>query len=145
MEQNLYVKTTEYISLLSLLHEIPVKPIKNDPTGPSSARRNVTYVLPFKKERILTNTLGFLSSIREDIDHIPAVCVAEERDANGLVVLLAVNKRTASGGNKILQEMERGFEQIFETISRALSDGGRRFAAYLFHRLLTVLINGGGR
>lgn len=123
MKQKPHVKSAEYISLLSLLHEVPTEPSKNNPTKSPPARTNVKYVLPFKKERTLTSTLGFLSSIEEDVNHIPAVCVAQEPDETGLAVFLAVNKRSADDGEQLLGKMKRGFEQVFATLSRELSNG----------------------
>lgn len=111
-EKNLQINCAENISLLSLLHSIPEKPRRNQLSFQSNSRSQI-YTLPFDKERSFTGILAFIASIRDDYKHIPAVCVGESRDSSHLKIFLAVNKAGTSDGNSILDDMKRGFDQIF--------------------------------
>lgn len=75
-EKDLQVNCAEDISLLSLLHSIPEKPRSNTLNFQPNSRSE-RYALPFDKERSFTGILAFISSIRDDYKHIPAVCVGE--------------------------------------------------------------------
>ncbi|KAL7621539.1 hypothetical protein AAE478_008864 [Parahypoxylon ruwenzoriense] len=110
----------ENIAVLHLLHPIPIQPSSNPVT--SSHYRSTGYTLSFEKERSLAGTLAFLASTRDDKDHIPAVCIEEDRSEVHLNVLLAVNKAWSNDGNQVLEELKRGFERIFSPLAQ-ISDG----------------------
>jgi hypothetical protein len=59
------------------------------------------YVLPFSKERGLTEVLAFLAKTKDGWDHIPAVCV--EQNSSGIIfnVILAINKSTYADAGEI--------------------------------------------
>jgi hypothetical protein len=76
--------------------------------------------LSFERERSLAGTLAFLSNVKDDPDHIPAVCVEEGPKSAFLSVLLAVNKVKRDDGNQVLQELKQGFERIFSVLSQDL-------------------------
>lgn len=63
----------EAVSLLHLLHPVPAQPLVN--ALPASRNMNAEYVLSLEDERSLVSTLAFLSSIKDDSNRIPALCV----------------------------------------------------------------------
>jgi hypothetical protein len=77
---------------------------------------NREYVLPFSKERGLTEVLAFLAKTKDGWDHIPAVCVGENSSGTNLDVILAINKRTYADGDDMLQKLKTSFEQIFQIL-----------------------------
>jgi hypothetical protein len=114
------ISRAENIALLYLLHSVPTLPSAN-PVDSQPIRQN-GYTLPFPRERRLTGTLAFLSSINDDPNHIPAVCVEEDPQSATLSVLLAVNRRSSDGGKQVLRKLKQGFERVFAPLSR-LSEG----------------------
>jgi hypothetical protein len=113
--KNLTITCSENVALLYLLHSVPTQPSSN-PIKNELFRRN-GYYLPFERELSLISTLAFLSSINDDSEHIPAVCVQQSAKPAHLSVLLAVNKTKPGDGNQILQKVKEGFERIFSIIS----------------------------
>jgi hypothetical protein len=63
-------------------------------------------------------TLAFLSSTKDDREHIPAVCVAEDAESESLIVQLAVNKVDWEDGNRVLRQLKTDFKNIFEALSQ---------------------------
>lgn len=114
----LQINSAENISLLSLLHLVPIQP-KRNPSSCFHISKSYTYALPLDKERSLAGTLAFISSIQDDTDHIPAVCLVEEPDTN-CVILLAVNRVGFNDGTDILRDLKRGFDKIFQILARRL-------------------------
>lgn len=114
------IACAENVALLHLLHSIPIPPASNPP-HPLPVRQK-TYALPFEKERSLTGTLAFLSSVKDDPNHITAVCVQEGPNSAFLNVLLAVNKARQGDGHQVLQNLRQGFEKIFTVLYR-VTDG----------------------
>jgi hypothetical protein len=105
------IQCAEDIALLHLLHPVFTPPFDN-PVSNTPARQE-GYTLPFDRERGLASTLAFLSRTKDDPNHIPAVCVAEDTESESLKVLLAVNKSRQEDGNQALQEIKKNFEKIF--------------------------------
>ena len=116
------VACAESIALLSILHAIPERPSKNQ-IDASHVRQDAAYTLPFEKERRLTATLAFLSSVSDDSNHVTAVCVEEDSQSGTLNVLLAINKRTRDSRGPILKEIEGGFKNIFKELNQQVPDG----------------------
>jgi hypothetical protein len=106
----------ENIALLHLLHNVPTLPSANSMNALSL--RHTDYALSTEEERSLVGTLAFLASIKDDPDHIPAVCVRPHPNLAALDVLLAVNKANRNDGHEILQISKEGFERIFGVLSR---------------------------
>lgn len=69
----------ENIAISSLFHSIPVPPSSNtvDHAPPDKGQ----YTFSFERERKLAGTLAFLAHIKDDADHIPAVCIEEDPDS----------------------------------------------------------------
>jgi hypothetical protein len=116
MAQTIQSPTTacaEYIALSSFFHQVPAPVVRN---AYNRLSINQDYVLPFSKERGLTEVLAFLAKTKDGWDHIPAVCVQEDSSRTTLNVILAINKRTFADGDDILQTLKASFEQIFKIL-----------------------------
>jgi hypothetical protein len=107
----------ENIALLHFLHAVPAPRSKN-PTDHLPLYKN-GYTLPVETERRLTSTLAFLSSVNDDPNRIPAICVEEIPEKGSLNVLLAVNKAGPGGGIPVLESTKRDFETIFERLAQS--------------------------
>lgn len=129
-EKDLQVSCAEIISLLWLLHPIPEKP-KSNPLNFQSYSESQLYTLPFDEERRFTGILAFISSIRDDSKHIPAVCVGESCDSSHLKIFLAVNKAGSNDGNSILNDIKRGLDRIFGLFETGLDSMFQGQKAYV--------------
>lgn len=112
------VECAENIALNYLLHEVP-RPPQQKPTVSCGDFEN-HYVLPFSRERELVEILSFLAKTKEGSDYIPAMCVEQDSSRQTFKALLAVNKRTHTDGNHLLQSLKTGFEDIFHVLRRSL-------------------------
>ncbi|KAJ5160852.1 uncharacterized protein N7482_007856, partial [Penicillium canariense] len=104
----------ETIALSSFFYKVPASVIRNTTNQFSIDQEN--YVLPFSKERRLTEVLAFLAKAKDGRDHIPAICVEQNSSGTSLNVILAVNKSTYGDGNEILQDLKRSFDKIFHIL-----------------------------
>ncbi|KAL4941953.1 hypothetical protein BDV06DRAFT_235741 [Aspergillus oleicola] len=109
----------EYIALSSLFHSIPVAPSLNA-ESPVSTRE---HTLSLQQEHDLAKTLAFLAHIQGDAEYVPAVCLQEDKGKGSLNVLFAVNKAKLSDGDDVLHSVQKGFDEIFELLSRVPADG----------------------
>ncbi|KAE8389609.1 hypothetical protein BDV23DRAFT_184213 [Aspergillus alliaceus] len=118
MPQNsdLAIVCAENIASLSLLHSVPVPPISN-PVGPAPPDKG-QYTLSFDRERKLAGTLAFLAHVKDDAEHIPAVCIEEDPDSASLNVILAINKAKAYDGDDVIRRVQQGFDEIFTVLAR---------------------------
>lgn len=143
-EVSLPLACAENIALFHFLHagqgrdgvlskdSVPARPSVGPVGGLSTCRKG--YDLSLERERSLASTLAFLSSIRDDPDHIPAICIQEDHCSGpeaSLRILLAVNKATCKDGDVMLQEVKKGFEGIFAMLSRSV-DSGKLLCTLLF-------------
>ncbi|CRG89280.1 hypothetical protein PISL3812_06316 [Talaromyces islandicus] len=110
----------ENIALFFLLHDVPVKPSTNKASNtlnlPETGCPN--YNLSFDTERRLVDTLAFLSSIKDDRNHIPAICIGEDLDENSLNVYIAVNKCHLNDGSGLLQNIKQQFDKVFSILEK---------------------------
>lgn len=116
MAQTTHTPTTacaEYIALSSFFHQVPAPVVRN---ANNHLSINQEYVLPFSKERGLTEVLAFLAKTKDGWDHIPAVCVKQDSSGTTLNVILAINKRTYTDGDDILQNLKTSFEKVFQIL-----------------------------
>lgn len=104
----------ERIALSSFFYRVPA-PVTRNTVNPSSIDQE-HYVLPFKKERGLTEVLAFLAKTKDGSDHIPAVCVEQDSSGTTLNVVLAINKSYHADGDDLLQELKKSFEKIFRVL-----------------------------
>ena len=114
------IACAESISLLHLLHSVPTLPSSNAIDCLLVHRKD--YTLSLEKELSLANTLAFLSNVKDDPNHISAVCIEERPKSASLSVLLAVNRVKRDDGNQFLQTLKQDFETIFAILSQ-LRDG----------------------
>lgn len=107
---------------------------------PGDPRNDPRRTLSLEKERDLVTTLAFLSGISCDSDHVTAVCLQELPDEEGLKVLVAINKRTATSSSGVLNKVHAGFKKIFEQLAEIIPGmlvalfryyGGSRFIGNL--------------
>lgn len=116
----------ENIAILHLLHKVPSEPSKNAIEGTSVRRQD--YTLSLEMERKLTSTLAFLSNVKDDRSHIPAVAIVEGVPLSRLRVLLAVNEKSHGDGNQILRNIKAGFETILSALSETSQGESREYA-----------------
>jgi hypothetical protein len=113
---SLSLRGAENIALLHFLHQVPLEPSRN--IRDESRYKGKVYPLhDTHEERKLTGIFAFLSSIEDDPDHIPAVCL-QQHERKPFELLLAVNRKRQDDGNQILQTTKTGFEAIFRILSR---------------------------
>lgn len=112
------VVCAENIALNYLLHEAP-EPPQQKPTE-SFRGSEKEYKLPFSKEKELVEILSFLAKTKDGSDYIPAMCVEQDPNGAALKALLAINKRTYTDGDGLLQSLKTGFENIFQVLRRSL-------------------------
>lgn len=112
--QNFRIACAEYIALSSFFHQVPAPVVRNTNSSLPSSQK---YVLPFSKERGLTETLAFMAKTRDGWEHIPAVCARESQSGTALEIILAINKRTYTDGDDILRNLKASFEQVFQILN----------------------------
>lgn len=92
---------------------------------PARATRNVlnplpinqdAYLLPFEKERDLTEAFAFLAKTKDGFEHIPAVCVEQNLSGTELSIILAINKSTHTDGDRLLQTLKCNLEKICKVL-----------------------------
>ncbi|OHE98967.1 hypothetical protein CORC01_05657 [Colletotrichum orchidophilum] len=105
------VACAENISLLYLLGKRQHDPQPNRRTPEPTEERGRT--LKFHRERSLCGAFAFLASIDGNPDFIPAVYIEERPDQRRLEIVVAVNKKSPMNGEEILEDIKRGFEEIF--------------------------------
>ncbi|KAJ4268231.1 hypothetical protein NW762_002293 [Fusarium torreyae] len=109
---------TQNIALLYYLGRIGCRPQRNSIDGCEAVLRTGTgRTLSLQDERLLTSTLAFLSSIRDDPLKIMAVCVEEKKA--GLVVMVAANAKDSGNSSPYLDSVKQGFDRIFELLQQA--------------------------
>lgn len=108
----------ENIALNYLLDEVPESPQQNPVGGVRDSANG--YLLPFSKERDLVEILSFLAKTKDGSDYIPAVCIEQDPSGAALQALLAINKKTYTDGNGLLQSLKAGFEGIFNVLRTSL-------------------------
>jgi hypothetical protein len=96
----------ENIALNYLLHGVPELPQQNPIRRVRGSEKG--YILPFSKERDLVEILSFLAKTKDGPDYIPAVCIEQDPNGGALRALLAINKRTYTDGNDLLQSLKTG-------------------------------------
>ncbi|KAH7023312.1 hypothetical protein EDB80DRAFT_770127 [Ilyonectria destructans] len=125
-------RLAEDIALLFYLtrnHAPPERhPMMDPKPDPGSAR-----TLSFRDEWLLTSTLAFLSSVRDDSNNITAVCV--EECPSGLTIMLAVNAEDSSP-SPYLQQVVRSFK--LRAVLAHIASGPRQ---YHFDRVFGAIVS----
>jgi hypothetical protein len=81
------------------------------------------YTLSINTERKLAGTLTYLAHNKDDVDHIPAICLAQDPYLGLLNVLVAVNNSSSADGHEAFIRVKEAFENIFATLAK-ISDSG---------------------
>jgi hypothetical protein len=96
---------------------------------PARATRNVlrplpveqdAYVLPFDKERDLSEAFAFLAKTKDGFEYIPAVCVEQNLPGTELSIILAINKSTHADGDDLLETLKGNLERICKVLHDSL-------------------------
>ncbi|KAL4864154.1 hypothetical protein BDV12DRAFT_201387 [Aspergillus spectabilis] len=105
----------ENIAISYLLRSVPSPPSRNRADCLPAFRRHSK--LPFDTERKLAGTLAFIAHSKDDVDHIPAVCLEEDPESGSLNVIFAVNKASYNDGKDAICRIKQGFERIFAILA----------------------------
>ncbi|KAJ5945500.1 hypothetical protein N7454_002339 [Penicillium verhagenii] len=109
----------EHIAISHFFSLIPAPVVRNAIGQPLYPQKGKDYILPFSKERGLTELLAFLAKVDDGPDHIPAVCVEQNRAGTVLEVILAINKKSYTSGEEVIKELKQGFEKLFHILNEA--------------------------
>ena len=109
---NAQVACAEAIALLYIMHEVPKKPSRNFISYASNGGVG-EYSLPLEIESDLVCILEFLSSMKENIDRIPAICVYEHHSTESLDVLIKVKQTSYVEYDPALRNIVLGFDKLF--------------------------------
>lgn len=114
------VTLSEKIVLLQIISQLPgglsdIGP-KSSP-GEASEKGEEGRTLSLQQENDIVSTLAFLSGVSNDNNRITAVCLEELPAEEACKVLVAVNKLGPESGQNVLNQIQRGFEQIFRSLS----------------------------
>lgn len=112
---NPIIVCAENIAMSSLLRSIPVPPSRNSIDCLAVFKRH--YTLSFDTEHKLTGTLAFIAYSKDDVDHIPALCLEEDPESGTLNVKVAVNKASYNDGEEAICRIKQGFERIFAILA----------------------------
>ncbi|KAL2782646.1 hypothetical protein BJX66DRAFT_350705 [Aspergillus keveii] len=105
--------------------------LRNVPAPPSSNRTHCLYAprgrstVSFDTERKLAGALAFIAHNRDDVEHIPALCLEEDPESGSLNVIFAVNKASYNDGENAIRCIKEGFERIFAILATVSSKSTR--------------------
>ncbi|OGM39209.1 hypothetical protein ABOM_012229 [Aspergillus bombycis] len=105
----------ENIAISYLLRNVPAPPSRNRTHCQTVSGRRST--LSFDTERKLASTLAFIAHSKDDVEHIPALCLEEDTDSGSLNVIFAVNKASYNDGEDTIRYIKQGFERIFAILA----------------------------
>ncbi|KAH7266980.1 uncharacterized protein BKA55DRAFT_159456 [Fusarium redolens] len=104
---NTELECARNIALLYYLGRIGCKHQKNNIQDCEPIRKSdISRVLSLQDEKLLTSTLAFLSSIRDDALKVTAVCVEEKKSS--VVVMVAANAKDSHAHHRILTLSRKG-------------------------------------
>ncbi|KAL2815405.1 hypothetical protein BDW59DRAFT_166810 [Aspergillus cavernicola] len=110
----------ENVAISFLLRKIPAPPSCNGTDCLPAYTRH--HTLSFDTECKLADTLAFLAHSKDDVDHIPALCLEEDPDSGILNVIFAVNKANYNDGENAIFRIKQGFESVFAILA-SISSG----------------------
>lgn len=106
----------EAISLLHLLHKVPIKPAKNPPPI-TPVFPSESYSLPLEKERSLASGLAFLCGIFLDSFSVPALYIHENVRNESLQVFVAINKTDNNDPDNNLQDIRQRLQRVVSRLA----------------------------
>ena len=96
-----------------LLHDItngtPETPHSNPPSASFQSDPSSSRTLKLAHELDIVKALSFLSSYTNDPNKVSALCLTEQRDENGLVINIAINKGSTD-------ELKQGLESLCQIL-----------------------------
>lgn len=110
----------ENIAISYLLRNVPAPPSRNRTYCQTVSGRHST--LSFDTESKLASTLAFIAHSKDDVEHIPALCLEEDTDSGSLSVIFAVNKASYNDGEDTICGIKQGFERIFAILATVSSE-----------------------
>ncbi|SCO83734.1 uncharacterized protein FRV6_07861 [Fusarium oxysporum] len=114
---NTEIECARNIALLYYLGRIGCKPQKNSIQDCEPIRKaDINRALSLQDEKLLTSTLAFLSSIRDDAMSVTAVCVEEKKSS--VVVMVAANTKDSHNSSSYLDAVKEGFDKIFRSLNQ---------------------------
>ncbi|KAG5804322.1 hypothetical protein H9Q74_010672 [Fusarium xylarioides] len=114
---NTEIKCARNIALLYYLGRNGCKPQRNSFQDCEPTRKaDINRALSLQDEKLLTSTLAFLSSIRDDAMRVTAVCVEEKKSS--IVVMVAANAKDTHNSSSYLGAVKEGFDKIFRSLSQ---------------------------
>ena len=112
---NIKIACAENIAISYLLRNIPAPPSSNRIYCRPASRGRST--LSFDTERKLVGVLAFIAYSKNDVEHIPALCLEEDPESGSLNVIFAVNKASHNDGEDAIRCIKQGFERIFAILA----------------------------
>ncbi|KAK7753362.1 hypothetical protein SLS62_004652 [Diatrype stigma] len=117
--QTAAITCAENVAVLSLLYPT------SSPSSNIPADRHIQqtgYALPLDREKVLVGMLAYLAHTDDNPNTIPAICIEEVPKAACLRVLLAVNKAREESNKKILDNLQKRFDELFALLAK-VDDG----------------------
>ncbi|KAL4864641.1 hypothetical protein BDV12DRAFT_205596 [Aspergillus spectabilis] len=114
------IACAENIAISYLLRSIPAPPSRNRADCLPVFQRRST--LPFDTERKLVGTLAFIAHSKDDVEHIPAICLDEDAESGCLKVIFAVNKASYDDGEEVICRIQQGLGCIFAILATVSGD-----------------------
>ncbi|PYH67034.1 nucleic acid/nucleotide deaminase domain-containing protein [Aspergillus vadensis CBS 113365] len=112
---NPIIVCAENIVISYLLRSIPLPPSRNHAEFLSGLKRRSP--LPFDTDRKLVGTLAFIAYMKDDVEHIPAICLEDDPASGCLKVIFAVNKVSYNDGQDAICHIQQGLEHIFALLA----------------------------
>ncbi|KAF7587603.1 hypothetical protein BBP40_007002 [Aspergillus hancockii] len=79
----------------------------------------LSFVLHRAKAVAKAGTLAFLAHVKDDAEHIPAVCIEKDPDSVSLNVILAISKAKAYNGDDVIRRIQQGFDKILTVLAKS--------------------------
>ncbi|EWG48207.1 hypothetical protein FVEG_16242 [Fusarium verticillioides 7600] len=113
---NTEIECARNIALLYYLGRIGCKPQRNSIQDcEPMCKADINRALSLQDEKLLTSTLAFLSSIRDDAMRVTAVCVEENKSS--VVVMVTANAKDSHNSPSYFDAAKEGFDKIFRSLS----------------------------
>ncbi|KAJ0426740.1 hypothetical protein BJY00DRAFT_320396 [Aspergillus carlsbadensis] len=115
------IACAENIAILYLLRSVPAPPSRNCADCLPIFQKHST--LSFDMECKLVSTLAFIAHNKDDVEHIPAICLDEDAESGCLKIIFAVNKASHNDGDKAICRIQQGLDHIFAILATVSETG----------------------
>ncbi|KAB8240460.1 hypothetical protein BDV35DRAFT_401834 [Aspergillus flavus] len=104
----------------------------------------ISYLLrnvpaPASRNRTHSSTLALIAHSKDEVEHIPALCLEEDTDSGSLIVIFAVNKASYNDGEDTIRCIKQGFEPIFAILVSVSNIGNQILIAVVSMCLSRIL------